>query len=540
MTMRNISTTLATLAIILSAWGIAFGQAQELLPAPNQIELLSSPNAATLQKQSSLIDEVLEPELIFSLLTSQSKIVRTKSPVFRVAITNPAIVEVNEFSPTEMEVIGSSVGQTTMTLWFNNADGTISTLRYLIIVTNDDDRADLEYGKLQAHLNEMFPYSRVQLFPIADKLIVRGQARDAKEAAEILAVIGEQAVNQNGNISAGGTINVGSVARLPDAEDLETTALINLLEVPGEQQVMLKVRVAELSRQAARELGMDFSVMEESFSIAHTIMGGAGNLSAILDGGDVELFIRAFSSNGSAKILAEPTLMTLSGQSASFIAGGEFAVPTAVGVGGIGAVSTSFRGFGTQVRFMPTVMDKDMIRLSVSPSVSSINQSLSVDGVPGLDIRGAVTTVDLREGQWLAIAGLIQDEQEASRSRLPLLGDIPYVGAAFGSQTTKRIETELVILVSPELVHPMERDQVPLYLPGMEVTEPTNKEFFLHQQIEGLPGYDYRSTVWPSYRHQIHHENFEHVRAERQARKCRGQFQESEGYYMHGPAGFSQ
>ncbi|EAQ80150.1 type II and III secretion system protein family protein [Blastopirellula marina] len=540
MTMRNLSTALATLAMILSAGGIAFGQAQEILPAPNQLEQLSSPNAATLQKQFDLIDEVLEPELIFSLMTSQSKIVRTKSPVFRVAITNPAVVEVNEFSPTEMEVIGSAVGQTTMTLWFNNADGTVSTLRYLIIVSNDDNRADLEYGKLQAHINEMFPYSRVQLFPIADKLIVRGQARDSKEAAEILAVIGDQAVNQNGNISGSGTVNVGSVARLPDAEDLETTSLINLLEVPGEQQVMLKVRVAELSRQAARELGMDFSVMEESFSIAHTIMGGAGNLSAILDGGDVELFIRAFSSNGSAKILAEPTLMTLSGQSASFIAGGEFAVPTAVGVGGIGAVSTSFRGFGTQVQFMPTVMDKDMIRLSVAPSVSSINQSLSVDGVPGLDIRGAVTTVDLREGQWLAIAGLIQDEQEASRSRLPLLGDIPYVGAAFGSQTTKRIETELVILVSPELVHPMERDQVPLYLPGMEVTEPTNKEFFLHQQIEGLPGYDYRSTVWPSYRHQIHHENFEHVRAERQARKCRGQFQESEGYYMHGPAGFSQ
>lgn len=538
--MRNLSTALATLAMILSAGGIAFGQAQEILPAPNQLEQLSSPNAATLQKQFDLIDEVLEPELIFSLMTSQSKIVRTKSPVFRVAITNPAVVEVNEFSPTEMEVIGSAVGQTTMTLWFNNADGTVSTLRYLIIVSNDDNRADLEYGKLQAHINEMFPYSRVQLFPIADKLIVRGQARDSKEAAEILAVIGDQAVNQNGNISGSGTVNVGSVARLPDAEDLETTSLINLLEVPGEQQVMLKVRVAELSRQAARELGMDFSVMEESFSIAHTIMGGAGNLSAILDGGDVELFIRAFSSNGSAKILAEPTLMTLSGQSASFIAGGEFAVPTAVGVGGIGAVSTSFRGFGTQVQFMPTVMDKDMIRLSVAPSVSSINQSLSVDGVPGLDIRGAVTTVDLREGQWLAIAGLIQDEQEASRSRLPLLGDIPYVGAAFGSQTTKRIETELVILVSPELVHPMERDQVPLYLPGMEVTEPTNKEFFLHQQIEGLPGYDYRSTVWPSYRHQIHHENFEHVRAERQARKCRGQFQESEGYYMHGPAGFSQ
>ncbi|TWT39617.1 putative type II secretion system protein D precursor [Blastopirellula retiformator] len=537
--MRNTTNAFAALTIILCSWGIARGQAQELLPAPNQIEQLSSPNSATLQKQSDLIDEVLEPELIFSLFESQSKIVRTKAPVFRIAITNPSIVEVNEFSPTELEVIGSQIGQTTMTLWFNNPDGTVSTLRYLIIVQQEDDRADLEFGKLQARINELFPYSRVQLFPIADKLIIRGQARDAKEAAEILAVVGEQTVNQNGNLTNGGAVNVGSVARLPNAEDLQTTSLINLLEVPGEQQVMLKVRVAELSREAARELGMDFSVVEDSFSIAHTIMGGAGNLSAILDGGDVELFIRAFSSNGTAKILAEPTLMTLSGQSASFIAGGEFAVPTAVGVGGIGAVSTSFRGFGTQVSFTPTVTDKDMIRLSVAPSVSSVNQNLSVDGVPGLDIRGAVTTVDLREGQWLAIAGLIQDEQEASRSRFPLLGDIPYVGAAFGSQTTRRIETELVILVSPELVHPMERDQVPLYLPGMEVTDPTDKEFFLHQQIEGLPGYDFRSTVWPTYRHQIHHQNFEQVRLKREARKCRGQYQESEGYYVHGPAGFS-
>ena len=130
-------------------------------------------------------------------------------------------------------------------------------------------------------------------------------------------------------------------------------------------------------------------------------------------------------------------------------------------------------------------MDKDKIRLQVAPSFSSINEGNTVNGIPGLDTRGVTTTVDLREGQWLAIAGLIQDQQAGSRARIPYLGDIPVLGAAFGRQEVRREETELVVLVSPELVHPLEPEQAPHLLPGMSVTEPTDHVYLL-QMIEGV------------------------------------------------------
>lgn len=532
------ATAMAGMLALLPA--SAEAQIAAELPSPKEAQILAKPSDSVLMKESSLIQEVLEPELIFRVEPSQSKILRTKLPMTRVAITSPEVVEINEFSTTEMEVIGLKAGETTMTIWFAAPDGTSTILRYLVkVASNDEDqlRAEIEYGKLEARINELFPNSIVQLIPVADKLIVRGQARDSQEAAQILAVLGGQSVDQTGNLTLGA--NLGTTAVLPGANDLQTTSIIDLLQVPGEQQVMLKVRIAELQRNAARNLGLDFNISGTEYDIAHMLSGGAGNLTAILDGGDVELFIQATSTNGMAKILAEPTLVTISGRSANFIAGGEFAVPTAVGVGGIGAVSTTFRGFGTQLAFTPTVMDKDKIRLQVAPSFSSINNNNAVDGIPGLDIRGVTTTVDLREGQWLAIAGLIQDEQAGSRTRLPGLGDIPLVGAAFGRQNTSRVETELVVLVSPELVHPLEKEQLPLFLPGTDVTDPTNKEFFWHQQIEGRPGYNYRSTVWPAMQRQIHQENKEILKAQRQARKASRNYHECEEYYISGPQGFS-
>ena len=238
--------------------------------------------------------------------------------------------------------------------------------------------------------------------------------------------------------------------------------------------------------------------------------------------------------------MAEPTLVTLSGHTATFIAGGEFPVPTAVGVGGIGAASTSFRGFGTQVAFTPTIIDKDRIRLSVSPSFSSLTQSSGVDGIPGLDTRAVSTTVDLRESQWLAIAGLIQDEEGGKRNSLFGLGGVPVIGGLFGTQDVSRNETELVVLVSPELVHPLEEDQVPFLLPGMEVTEVTNHEFFWHQQIEGRPDVHHRSTVFPAYRERARHANCDAIWTAKEQIKMHSQFNRQQQHYISGPVGFSQ
>lgn len=538
-----ISRPLAGAFILLAAVMAPAVAQPPLQPVAGPAPSWAAPTEEARQKESQLIEDVIEPELVFRVDPAHSKIVRTRLPVTRIAITDPTVVEVNEFGPSEFEIIGVKSGRTTMTIWFAGENGQTSLLRYLVEVAADEQeqhRAEVEYGQLESRLNEMFPYSQIQLIPIADKLIVRGQARDSKEAAEILALLGGQSVDQSGNISAtGSAVRVGNVAQLPGAPDLQTKSIISLLHVPGEQQVMLKVRIAELTRSAARNLGVDFSVIQDTWSISN-FLGAAGNITAILDSGDVNLFIQAFSSNGMGKVLAEPTLVTLSGQPATFLAGGEFAVPTAVGVDGVAAATTTFRRFGTELTFTPTVIDKDRIRLEVAPSFSTLNSDNTVDGIPGLDTRAVTTTVDLREGQWLAIAGLIQDEQGGGRTRVPFVGDIPLVGGAFGRQNTSRDETELVVLVSPELVHPLEPEQVPLLVPGLDVTDPSDKEFYWHQQIEGLPGFDHRSTLWPVYRHQVNHEMHTMRHLYRQQFKHHSVFIEQQDYYLCGPQGFSE
>lgn len=524
--------------VIVCSIGVTLAQRPESLPPPGRDAQLENPTPEARAKESRLIDEVFQPELILHVEPTRSKVVRTKVPVTRVAITHPDVLEVTQFGVNDFELIGKRSGETTLSIWFTDDDGTENVIRYLVRVSSNlasQQRADLEYGQLQNRINEMFPNSQVQLIPLMDKLIVRGQARDSEAATQIMSVIRGQYVNQAGAIFGFNPIAGGSVGTIPGAEDLPSARVINLLTVPGEQQVMLKVRIAELTRSALRELGVDFGALDGRFMIESAISNGA-NISAILDAGDYHLFIKAFASNGNGKVLAEPTLVTLNGRTATFIAGGEFAVPTAVGIGGIGAASTSFRGFGTQLAFTPTIIDKDRIRLQVAPSFSSLDRGNSVDGIPGLTTRAVSTTVDLREGQWLAIAGLIQDEQGGSRARVPYLGDVPVLGTIFGNQKINRNETELVVLVSPELVHPMECEQVPFILPGMDVTEPTNHAFYFQNQIEGQPGVDHRSTVWPVYQHRIH----QAIREAKRQAKRNGTFINHQDFYISGPHGLSE
>jgi pilus assembly protein CpaC len=248
------------------------------------------------------------------------------------------------------------------------------------------------------------------------------------------------------------------------------------------------------------------------------------------------LVLSAISSNTYSKVLAEPNLVTLNGRPASFVAGGQFAVPTVVGIGGVGAGSTRFQSFGTQIFFTPAIIDKDRIRLNVTPTFSTVNSGLAVNGIPGLNTRTVSTTVDLREGQWLALAGLIEDTQAGGESRVPLLGDLPGLGLLFSGRNVDRQETELIILVSPEIVHALEPEEVPLLLPGMEITEPNNWDLYVHGRVEGDPRRHFRSTIWPLERERM-------LAAHREAlskARSRQEFQECQEYYVHGPVGFSE
>jgi pilus assembly protein CpaC len=539
---------------------------------------LNQPANYSANKERALIREILEPELILRLEPGQSKIIRTNYPIVRSATSHPEVVTIQPFGETEIEVVGANIGKTTLTFWFEVPNGSVHVLRYFVEVDNErvkQKQRESRVKRLQSQVNELFPNSQVFLVPIDDKVIVRGQARDAKESFEIMQLLSRSASNAyggqaqlagdtggfgigngggwgfstnpnfNGGYGSGRGLQprssfnggVGNAAGSASVDDGMQFNFINMLTVPGEQQVMLKVRIAELVRSSNRSMGVDISAVFDGEQISHLISGG-GNLTAILNDGDVSFLLKAIASHGYGKILAEPTLVTISGKPARFLAGGEFAVPTTVGIGGVGAASTAFHGFGTELSFTPTITDKDLIRLEVSPSFSTLNPDASVGGIPGLSRRSVQTTVDLREGQWLAIAGLIQDEQGGQRARLPFLGDMPVLGGLFGNQDTTRQETELVVLVSPELIHPLEANQLPLMLPGMEVTDPTDDDFFRRHLTEGYRGFEHRSTVWPEQA--AHQGGYRREAILDQIKPRIGRRIATQGAYISGPSGFSE
>ncbi|MCH7687449.1 MAG: pilus assembly protein N-terminal domain-containing protein [Planctomycetes bacterium] len=486
------------------------------------------------KRVTELIDEIIESDVELNVTLRRSKIIRTKLDIFRVAVADPTKVEPVQFSLREVELIGMQAGSTTVTLWMGN-EQQARLLSILVNVNRDkavEDRKRLEFGELQQLINNTFPNSKIQLIPIADKLIVRGQVRDELEISQIMSVIRAQALTLNNTGASGQITNQGTAADpFPDTGQQQTQpSVINMLRVPGVKQVLLKVRIAEIKRSAIRELGTDFNLDIGDF-ILQSSLGALGNIiaSGTFDNDSFNLMLRALSSNGNAKILAEPNLVVLSGQTATFISGGEFAVPTVVGVGGAQASTTTFKGFGTQLTFTPTVLDRDRIRLTVVPTFSTLNRANSVNGIFGVDTRSVSTTVELREGQVLAIAGLLQEQQRGDNARVPLIGDIPYLNSIFANKSISRDETELIILISPELVHPLEPEEAPSILPGMEMTEPDDIDFFIKGEIEGRPCCDHRSTVWPLYRNRLY----------KCGRKC-NVYNVSESYYIHGPIGLSR
>jgi pilus assembly protein CpaC len=342
----------------------------------------------------------------------------------------------------------------------------------------------------------------VRLVPVGDKLLVTGQARDAAEAAQIMVLIRGEAVDAQGQWARGRIVEgttTGAVTPDETGRTFPASQVINMLRIPGVHQVALRVKIAELNRTAARGFGVDLNMLMEwadGAIVIQSLLNAAQGKSILgtFDQNRLNFGIRYLEQAGVIRMLSEPTLVTLSGRPASFVAGGEFAVPTVVGVQGASGISTDFRAFGAIVTFLPTVIDKDHIRLQVSPEFSKVNAALSSGGTPGLDTRTVTTTVEMREGQTLAIAGLLDESMKSDTQ-----GDLPLLAQIFGSRNVSREETELIILVTPELVHPMDPEEVPP-LPGFDVTEPNNTQFFLQGWIEGRPTEEYRSTVWPRLR----------------------------------------
>jgi pilus assembly protein CpaC len=286
------------------------------------------------------------------------------------------------------------------------------------------------------------------------------------------------------------------------AETFAPGKVQNLLNVGGVHQVMLEVRVAEMNRNVLQRFGINFSLMSDG-NIVHSMLGGlttlangalspTSNVGAVVTpnlGGTTSLttFIDALKDNGLVKVLAEPNLICLSGKSASFLAGGEIPIPIPQA---LGTVAIEFKPFGVGLNFTPTVLESGRISVQVNPEVSELDYSLGVTinswQIPGLTTRRASTTVELGNGLSFAIAGLIKDSTRESIKKFPGLGDLPILGALFRSSEYRKNETELVIIVTPHLVKPLDLAKQTLPTDGFK--EPTPGEFFVLGQMEGTNG----------------------------------------------------
>jgi pilus assembly protein CpaC len=503
---------------------------------------------------AAFVDSLSSTDSAFEIVVGQGRILTTKEnlavagkPAPLIAVGDPSVVEVEPVNQRQLRLTGMKIGVTDLSI--TTADNRTYSFEIRVV-------ADLHV--LRGQLQCVFPDATLKLAQIRDHLVVEGQARDSAQVARILETIraylvsvqasqlrkisGQQArAPQEGMPRPGVEPRPEEAGKEPPAEGplpgpggaltvqgtVPVPQIINLIRVPGTQQVLLKVRVAELNRTALRQIGGDFlAVDHDTGAIVGSQIGGA-NVTAnalvtgrmltgtaqtsasalttvfgIFEEGGFSIFLSALRRNALLKILAEPNLVALNGHKATFLAGGEFPVPVPqTGGGGIApTITVQFKEFGVRLSFVPYILDGDVIRLSVDPEVSSIDFTIGttlVPGgspVPGLNVRNAHTTVEMREGQTLAIAGLLQLSLDGQTSRIPGLGDLPILGPFFSNTTSNRIEKELIVLVTPYLIEPLNHGQVPPS-PGDEVNAPNDLEFYLLNRIEGRTGRDHRATV---------------------------------------------
>ncbi len=401
-----------------------------------------------------------------TLVSGKSIVLRSTEPVSRVSIAAPEVADFLILSANEIYITGKAAGSTNLTLWQNKK-----------LVSIFDLEVGYDLSLLKQKMHEILPEE------------------------EALQVIGtNDSITLAGKISS--AVNLSLAVALAKSYALEGK-VNNFVEVGGVHQVMLEVRIAEISRSLTRRLGINFAA-QKGDQFAVSLLGGltqlrdsivgvdpllvspAVNALFRFDTGDVTWtgIIDALKEDGLVKILAEPTLITLSGQSANFLAGGEFPVPVPQG---LGTVAIEYKPFGVGLIFAPTVLSKEKISIQVTPEVSELDFSTAVliEGfvTPGILTRRASTTVELGDGQSFAIAGLLRETVLTNVQKFPLLGDIPILGTLFQSKSFQRRKTELVIIVTPHLVKPL--DMAKVSLPTDFYVEPSATEFYLFGKVEG-------------------------------------------------------
>jgi pilus assembly protein CpaC len=384
-----------------------------------------------------------------------------------VLVGNAQMADVVALTSRTLYVLGKKVGSTSITL--------LSPDKRVMGVVNVEVTFDLE--GLRRRLRENIPGSGISVSSVGNKILLSGTVRDSVSLSKALAI----------------------------AEQTAPQAVTNALSVRGSQQVLLEVRFIEADRESSRELGVGWDVFGNRIAaisgvtgvaamggVTTPVVGLASNnvpfgaaIARLLDGGTkADVIVQALEKRGLARRLAEPNLVALSGDTASFLAGGEFPFPVAAENN---RITVEFKKFGVGLAFTPTVLDDGLINVKIEPEVSELDPTTTIRvenvEVPSLIIRRAQTTIELRDGQSFAVAGLLSANNFKNQKQLPWIGEVPVLGTLFRSAAFQKKETDLVIIVTPHLVKPVR--------PGEKLATPldgrvssNDREFFLRGQQE--------------------------------------------------------
>ena len=409
-----------------------------------------------------------------SVVVKKSQVIDVALPFASAMVAETEIADLVPLSDRSLYVLGKKVGSTRLTI--------IGANQKVIQIAEIEVTPDIV--DLRAKLSENIPNSNIRVSSMNGGIVLSGALHDAPAIEKAMAIAGHYS---------------------PDA-------VTNALTVASPQQVMLEVRFVEASRTASRELGSgargrNSTVGFDSGKQVFEAPGGVGPLQAaallsgaepfgtilarVLENGmNVDVMLRALEGRSLARRLAEPNLVTMSGETASFLAGGEFPFPISADNN---RISIEFKKFGVALAFTPVVLADGLINLKIAPEVSEIDQTSSVDvggvRIPGLSVRRANTTVELKDGQSLAIAGLLQHNQSNNQSQLPWLGQVPVLGALFKSSDFKKSESDLVIIVTPRLVKP-KRPGEQLRTPMDAPVAGNDVDFFLNGRSEVSENHD--------------------------------------------------
>jgi pilus assembly protein CpaC len=385
-----------------------------------------------------------------NVLVGQSRVINFDRPVGRFSVSNPEIAEAVLITPDQVIVNGKAFGQVNFIAW---EQGSGSYIVFDVYV-----RTNLSL--IDSQIRALFPKDDIRLSQANGSVVLSGSVSDVKTTTQVQSVV-----------------------------EAAGFKVVNMLASPVKNatQVQLQVRVAEVSKNRLRDLGTSYayqgspggggylnsgqgpsSLSSPSVNPMAGLLGGAlssGALNLLVMGGNTLGMIRAMQTEGTLRNLAEPNMIAMDGQQASFLAGGEFPVPVVQSDGSKTSVTIVFKEYGVRLNFKPTIIDEDHIRLELEPEVSTIDfaNGVKFDGflIPGLRTRRAKTGVELRDGQSFALAGLLDNGETRSLSKVPLLGDIPVLGALFKSKSFQKNETELMFIVTAHLVKPVERDDLP-------------------------------------------------------------------------------